>query len=305
MSKLVRWASLLMAFMLSAATIARTRRPLAEQYQELEVEHDVYGLPSPEQTRLLSLGYSDALADLLYAHVLVSYGIHFQEKRRFEFVGEYLDVINELAPRFRQPYRFADTLLTLQPVAPRAEDYVKARAILERGMEQFPYDAKLWLTGGQFIAYLGPGHLESPEAKAEWRLAGARRLSRACEMVGDDQALPYHCITAAGLLSRSGERAAVIEFLERVLTVTDDDKVRQLALGWLRKHYGEQQGQAAELRSQRLNDLHRQFHPVVSKDQLFVLSPPFEPAGCAGPTTGGGRPGCAATWRTWSLSAQR
>ena len=81
---------------LAIVLVAFARAPLNETFHEVKVGTDVYPLPSPEQTVVLSLGYRAAAADALYAHVLVSYGLHFQEKRRFEFVGNYLDTINAL-----------------------------------------------------------------------------------------------------------------------------------------------------------------------------------------------------------------
>src|SRR5690606_9161983 len=89
----------LMLLALSAAGIHFTRTALADPFQRLKITSDVYPLPSPEQTVVLSLGYRAALADLLYAHVLVSYGLHFREKLLFESVGDYLDTINELDPK--------------------------------------------------------------------------------------------------------------------------------------------------------------------------------------------------------------
>ena len=190
----------------AVVTIAGTRPRLADHFHRASVGSDVYALPNPEQTVVASLGWRSALADLIYAHVLVSSGLHIHEKRRFEFAGNYLDTINELDPKFRAPYHYADTLLTLSTVAPRVEDYVKARQILERGMDELPLDGELWSAAGQFMAYLAPSQLKDEEQKKEWRLAGARRLARACELVGKNENIPYHCITAAGIFTRAGQR---------------------------------------------------------------------------------------------------
>ena len=135
---------LLLTVVASACVVGWVRPRLLDQFGQLKQTSDTFALPSPDQSVVLSLGYRSALADLLFAHVLVSYGLHFQEKRRYEFVGEYLDVINALDPKFRTPYRIADTLLTLQPVAPRQRDYDKAREVLERGLRALPHDTELW-----------------------------------------------------------------------------------------------------------------------------------------------------------------
>lgn len=287
-----------LAIGIAALVIGVVRFRIAEQFHRLKARNDVYALPSPEQTIVMSLGYRSALADLLFAHVLVSYGLHFEEKRRFEFVGNYLDTINALDPKFRRPYRYADTLLTLQPVAPPLESYFKAREILERGLRELPYDAELWSMTGQFIAYLAPAQFSNEKTKQEWRLAGARTLAHACELVGKNENLPYHCITAARLLSRAGQREAMIQFLERVLTVTDNPEIRNLALGYLEKTVGERERARVEARYRRLRALFDKDLPFVSKDLWLVLGPPFDAAACAGPGHAN-EPGCATTWQAW------
>jgi tetratricopeptide (TPR) repeat protein len=282
----------------SVLLVARTRPGLAEAFHRLRAEHDVYVLPPPEQTVVMSLGYRAALADLIYGHVLVSYGLHFQEKRLFEFVGHYLDTINALDPKFRDPYRFADTLLTLQPKKPPLEHYRKAREILLRGMRELPYDQELWLTAGQFMAYLAPPHIPDPKEKEEFRMDGARRLARACELVGDNSNAPYHCVTAAGLFSRAGDREATLRFLERVLAVSDDAHIRELALGYLKKLVGEREQERLAERYQKLEALRKKDHGFVPRDMLMVLGPPFDPSRCAG-EYGAERPGCASSYRSF------
>jgi tetratricopeptide (TPR) repeat protein len=290
---------------LAAALIASVRYPLSAAFHKVRAKTDVYALPSPEHAIVLSLGYRTALADLLFAHVLVSYGLHFEEKRRFEFVGNYLDTINALDPKFQRPYRFADTLLTIQPKAPRERDYRKAREILERGLRERPHDAELWSTAGQFLAYLAPPHLKDEKVKQEWRMAGARTLARACELVSKNENIPYHCITAAHLFSRAGERSAVIDFLQRILAVSDDEEIRRLALGYLEKTVSEQQRAEVEARYKRFAEAWRGDLPFVKKDLLLVIGPAFDPARCAGLGEGNGA-ACATTWRDWAaLTAPR
>jgi len=283
---------------LAALAVGLTRPRLAGRFRQIEASRDVYALPSPEQAVVVSLGWRSALADLLFSSVLVSYGIHIQERRRFEFVGNYLETVIELDPSFRAPYRYADTLLTLGGVGPRPADYVSARRILERGMRERPFDAELWSQAGQFMAYLAPAHLGDDATKKEWRLEGARRLARACELVGTNENLPYHCITAATLLSKAGEREATIQFLERVLTVVDDEQVRALASGYLKKTLGEVERDEVQWRVERFASAWQSDLSYVSKDALLAVGPALEPARCSG-QSGRSAIGCHATWRSW------
>ncbi|HQK20865.1 MAG TPA: HAT repeat-containing protein, partial [Polyangiaceae bacterium] len=140
-----------------AVMIGLSRPRLVEWLSQAKETSDVYVLPPPTVLARASLGYRAAVADYLWAHVLVTQGLRMGAKRPFQEVGQYLDAINHLDPAYREPYRLADSLLSHQAGdSDRAQSVRRARQILERGLIQFPYDAELWLNYGQFLAYIGP-----------------------------------------------------------------------------------------------------------------------------------------------------
>lgn len=277
--------------------IAQTRSLLGDAYKTLRRENDSYVLPSPSLTVALSLGYRAALADLIFSHVLVSQGVHFQEKRRFEFVANYLETIVALDPKFREPYRLADTLIVLQPVAPRLEDYRAARALLEQGLRQFPYDSELWLIAGQYLAYLAAPHVPDSEREA-WRLEGAKKLARSCELIGSNENIPYHCITAARLFDQAGSRGMMQSFLERIMAVSDDPEIQALAGGYLGRVLGAGERERVEERNRRLKALWSRDLRFVSFETLLLLGPRFDPARCAG-LSAARSPNCDTSFRAW------
>lgn len=296
------WAALGCA-LLGMWGIARLRAPLSEQFRRAEARTDVYTLPAPDQTYVASLGYRSALADLIFGHVLVSYGLHFQEHHRFEFVGEYLDTVVRLDPRFRDPYRFADTLLTLQPEAPPESSYRHAVALQDQGLKEFPDDQELWNTAGQFQAYLAPTYLHDENERLEVRYAGAQKLMRACELIGSNDRVPYHCITAANLLSEQGNLEASREFLERLANTSDDPKIQEIAENNLRRINGIAQAERQKARASRFNAAWKADLAFVPRQEIQALGPRFDPAACAGArhfsTTD-----CSTSWLSWSASAQ-
>ena len=279
--------------------ISGVRPILAERFHRLRVTADVYPLAPPQQMVVASLGFRSALADAIFAHVLVSYGLHFQEKRRFEFVGEYLDTINALDPGFRDPYRFADTLIVLAPEPPRLEHYLKAREVLLRGLENQPYDTELWLTAGQYLAFLARPYLPTDEMKRTWQLEGARILAHACELASKNENVPYHCITSAGLLNSAGEREAAIESLNRLLAVSDDPEIERLALGYMQKKLSERERDKQQRRKDAFRSAWKSDLPFVSKDMMLVIGPRTDPAACAGAERADDQ-ACVATWREWA-----
>ncbi len=287
----------------SAFAIGSVRAPLADRFLMVSDKSDDYLLPPSDQTVIASLGYRSALADLIYGHVLVSYGIHFQEKHNFEFVGSYLDTVNALDPGFRDPYRFADTLLTLQPNPVSERAYYKARVILERGLKALPYDTELWSSAGQFMAYIAAPRLSSATEAAAWRLEGARKLARACELIGNNENIPYHCINAATLLDEAGEHAAMNEFLRKFLLVNDDPEVRTRAIAALERS-SSQTNHALDERLSRFQISWLADLSFVTRSALLVLGPRTEPARCAGLAVPYGVD-CASSWRAWNEQQDR
>lgn len=300
MSSSRRFAGPLLAVVvaLGAAVVAsRARSAIIPSFEALKPTSDVYALPTPEQLTVASLGYRAALADLIFAHVLVWHGLHFQEKRRFEFAAEYLDAVTTLDPKFRDPYYFGDTLIAVQSGKPTRSDYYRARRLLEKGMRELPDDTELWLSAGQFMAYVAGPWLEDPKERDAWRLEGARRMARACELVGSNENIPYNCISAATVFSRSGERDALIRFLERILAVSDDEAIRQYAFAKLRQVLDAHGMEQLERRAQSLREAWKADLGYVSLTSALVVGPPFEPAACAG--TKREEAECASSWASW------
>jgi hypothetical protein len=288
--------SLSLGLAVLAVTWARPR--LARVVQVVKVRSDVYSLPPPPVLGRASLGYRSALADYLWAHVLVTQGLRMGEKRPFSEVALYLDVINYLDPDFREPYRLADSIMSFQIGDPdRVESVRQARIVLERGLVQFPYDAELWLNYGQFLAYIAPGSLPvDAEEKTDWQEAGARALVRAGELGGDGATL-YKAMSAAAILNRQGEVEAAIQFLERLYAVADDEEVREdvgRRLQALRQ--GRQESRDFEL-SQAFDSVWRDDLPFAPRAMLSVLGPPYNAWECAGRPS---RNFCKKDWRSWS-----
>lgn len=284
----------------SAAAIGAVRGTLASVHQRVKEESDVYVLPPPDQVVKLSLGYRSALVDLLWAHVLVSQGLHTFERRRFENLSLFVDSINELEPTFREPYLLADALYTFQGFEPSHAEVLKARAVMERGSRELPSDGQLWLALGQFVAFIGPGTYLTDENEAQqWRIDGARILARAAELGGENANITWQTLGAAGIFHRAGERDAEIRLRLRALAVTDDPELQERLRRELGKLLSEEQKEISIDLDRKLVELWQRDLPFIPRGTMLVLGPPVEPARCAGP--GHDRdPACAFSWRSWA-----
>jgi len=279
---------------LAAFAVNALRGPLNTAFFSTKTQNDVFALPPPSQVVSMSLGYRSALADLIFAHVLVSSGLHFQERRAFEFVGKYIETINELDPKFETPYRMTDGLLTLQAKAVGPDAYRQARRILERGLREFPFNQALWTSAGQFFAYLGPTAFTDQKEIDEWRLLGGRTLARACELVGSNENLPHQCLIAAGLLTKAGENTASRQFLERMLQVNDDPEIRAQVNALLKQAIGAEEHERNQARRQAFLQAWAQDLPFVSRGAIAAIGPNWDRAACASINAE-----CATSWRAW------
>jgi hypothetical protein len=228
-----------LALGLSLMLVSFSRPQVAGMYKTLGTDSDIYAIPREDQLLLLSLGYRAAMADLLFGRTMVQAGVHFSERRVFHHLDAYLKGIIALDPKYLDVYVYADTLLNLSTVVMPPENLRIARDIQERGLKEFPHEPQLWLSVGQFIAYLAPQRLPENEDKREWRLAGARIIEHACDIWSKREVLPDVCMSSATLFSKEGETAAAMRSLERLITIADDERVRARAMEKLRKLSGE------------------------------------------------------------------
>lgn len=283
----------------SVGAVALVRAPLAAQERKVKETSDVYALPGPEQVVRLSLGYRAALADYLWAHVLVSQGLHTQERRRFDNLLRFYDAINTLDPTFRTPYLFADALITFQSNETPHHEIVKAREIMELGVKNRPQDGEIYLVLGQFLSFISPSYLTDPAEKEQWKMDGARYLARAAELGGDNANRSWQALGGASILKRAGERDAAIRFLQRTLAVTDDDELKQNIQAQLDKLMGEEMLEAYKHRQRGFTELWARDLPYVNKTTMLVLGPPPDAAYCAGGAHSA-EARCATTWKAWS-----
>jgi hypothetical protein len=287
-----------------AISIARPR--LATTASHVKERYDSYLLPPTHMLVQASMGYRQALADLIWADVLVTQGLRTSQRRPFDHLARYLEAISTLDPKFREPYKYADSLLTSQVNDPdKNGSLLAARGHLERGLQAFPTDAELWLNYGEFLAYVGPGVIEDREEQARWRADGAAALIHAGELGSKDENLMWHTIAAVGLLrEKEAERGALIRFLERVYAMTEDEELREDVLNKLRV-LGKDQEESRDIQRQRAFDGLWRKMPFINRTQLRIIGPMPDTWDCAGALTSNQRTDrCLRDWSAWGRTLQ-
>lgn len=276
----------------SALGVARTQPRLAQSAHDAKEKDEIYAFPPPATLKAAVLGYDAAAVDLLWAKLLVEFGIHWHEKREFH-ADPFIEAILYLEPTYDRVYRFADTLLCYHPLHANEADARKTRAILERGTRERPWDYEVWQEYGQFSAFLGPGFLTKDDEAAErdrWRREGALAMAKASDL----GARGFGALIAATMLERYGEHEAAIEALERQYAAHDDPDERaeiQAKIDRLKegKRFAVQASAIAKI------DAIGADWRFLTKDQFLLLGPFPDPALCAG-LAASGTPECPQDW---------
>lgn len=287
-----------------------SRGPAADTHHRVDETSDVYMLPPPSVVEVMSLGHRAAVADYLWANVLVEQGLHTQEKRRYENMPYLIDTINALDPTFRDPYLLIEALTVFQVNGVAEADIRRAREILERGAHNLPNDPEVLSAAGTFIGLMAPSsYLSDPAEQERWTVDGAGYLARAAELGNDKKMIGWQALGGYNLLRKTGRHREAVQFLQRALAGTDDEELRQrikttldkLAQTDMALEKGEQKRAMASFRRRqdRFDEIWRTTYSLASRTATLVMGPPYDSAYCAG-----GRhrddARCALDWANWA-----
>ncbi len=197
--------------------------------------------PSASAAPLLSLGYREALADLLWIRVLGYVG---GDDDRASSTRQLVEAIVALDPRFQRIYAWGGMMITALGTGATEADYLAAIAVLERGWHEFPQDHRIPLYAGQiYVTNLAARAGRAPATTPDqgpvtqalarlyadgawtrvWQAEGARWLERAVRVPG----APKHMATvAAHLRSKLGQREQAIRDLRELILYTSDAQQR-------------------------------------------------------------------------------
>ncbi|MGA2448168.1 MAG: hypothetical protein ABTD50_05805 [Polyangiaceae bacterium] len=280
--------------LLGVAGVAATQPRLATRWRLVRERDEVYTLPPPAELHAATLGWDAAAVDLLWAGLLVDYGMHWSEHREMTSVPLYIDTILELDPAYAPVYRFADTMLVYRPLQGTADDARRARAYLERGAVMRPDPARAYVQLGQFLAFIGPSFLPDPQEAERWRRDGAVALGRAVEFGAD----PDVALAASSLLDRAGSPREALVVLQRAYAFTEHPSMAELheAIGRkLAALEARAMIEAADATALAIDRRWKSELPFVGRDLFLLVGPAVSVARCAG-VSGADDPACTRDW---------
>jgi hypothetical protein len=210
-------------------------------------ELDVLYVPPIDSLRWMSMGYREALADLLWVRALIYTGENLKDPE-VAAVDRYVEAVNGLAPRFRRAYLWGGITAVYGGQTVVTRDMVdRAIAIYRRGLEQFPESHELLYPFGMLLLNQVPSTAGYDKGEIEaLRAEGIEAIRRAAAFGADPLVRQY----AATLVAEHGADELAIQFLETQLSQAQDEDHRRM----LRRKLEQRGGADSARRIERLRE---------------------------------------------------
>ncbi len=205
---MIKLGVLLLVGALAISTLHHLQLRIDEQRGEDTVLRALMRFPDGEMLKLISLGYNNLVADLIWLRIIQVFGDRTVTEEEYNWIYTALDAVTTLDPRFVQAYLAGSMTLTVM-----AAHVEQSNRILEKGIAA---DLEEWripfILGFNYFNFLG-----------EYRRA-AEYIEMATEMPGRPSWLP---LLASRLHVQAKAPQLALEFLARVYESTTDARLRE------------------------------------------------------------------------------
>lgn len=246
-----------------AATAKRTTEPYA---------------PSPGAARIASLGYREALADLLWVRALVAFGSETDASPRS--IRGLVEAIAALDPTFEEPMEWGALAMQSITMTLTQGDYLQVLRVLDEAMARFPQNYHLPQRAGEI--YILRLKTDDPAQVRAWKAKGAELLARAARLPGAPKRLGSW---VAQLQTELGQRDQAIRDLRELILYTTDPAARDRLLrrlAELTRSSTNTLSYELDVEAGRFTDAWRRDRPELPPTAYVVVGPPrptwFDPA---------------------------
>ena len=214
---IARVALLITLLICCAASSAR----LAEQASTLSSsntssEQEVLYLPDGRGLSLLSFGYTNFVADLLWFNTINYFGKHYNADRNFQWLGHMCNLVTSLDPNSKHVYGFCSTMLSWEANLPN-----ESLKILDKAIANYPTDWKFfYLRGFTKMFFLKDDQGALADFSTSAKLPGASWIAARL---------------AAKNIAMSDDPKSAVEFLKNILEGTTDETQRRALESRLRE----------------------------------------------------------------------
>lgn len=268
----LRTAGLCLALVALGALTRSVRLQAFDQHLRSQRYEDVYYLPPAEWLPVLSLGYTSALADLLWCRSLVYFGEELGQRGPVRHLFQYTDAILTLAPEFRAPYRWAATGIMYRPVDPTFEEGLRGADYLRRAVARWPQDGELHWDLGSFLKFELPPLTKDPKQKERLHEEAATHLHIAAIKGAGP---PWLALNNSTLLTKLGRKEQAIRQLEEVYATVNDEQTRAAIAHRLAELRSETYVEALQVAAAQFEAEHAAAFPYLSSDLFFLVGEPL------------------------------
>jgi hypothetical protein len=263
-----RWL-LALAIGVTATGAGVAHQRVVERREQFPADLGVLYVPPAQHLQVMSVGYKEALADLIWIRALIFSGSKLAD-HDIDAVTRYVDAITGLAPRFHRPYLWGGITLVYGGAPTVTRPMVdRSIAIYRRGLEQFPEShALLYPLGMLLIHQVGstPGY-DAEEREALTR-EGVELVRKAAAYGADPLVRRY----AATLISdHAATDQLAIQFFEAQLAQTEDEQHRRLLRRKLAQLGGEEALESVERIRKDFRSEHRDRAPYLPDSVYAVI----------------------------------
>lgn len=174
--------------------------------------------PSPEAAPFVTLGYREVAVDLLWVRFRGYFGGQDSTSRG---IGNLVDAIIALDPKFQRVYRYGAHALQLAVHGVDQASHHHAIRVLERGMREFPDDWRMFELAAQI--YTQDLRTTDPAQRRAWDERGTLLMEAAIRKPGAPRGF---ATWAATMRTRLGQHERAVKDLHELILITSDVKAR-------------------------------------------------------------------------------
>lgn len=255
-------------FAVLAFVVRELRLRAFSLHHENQHYEDIYYLPPPQFLSVLSMGFRDALADLIWCRSLVYFGEEMSRQSTVKHAFDYVDAVLTLSPDFRSAYAWAATVAVYRPVTPNVEDGMRGLTYLERALKRWPNDGELhWDYGSMLRFEVAPLLPKGPEKDRLLAMAAPHLATAASLGAGP----AWLAINSSSLMERLGQNEQAIRHLEEVYGTVQDEKVKRVIEERLASLRSQAFVEALKAANQKIEASRRKSYPYLTPGLFFFV----------------------------------
>jgi hypothetical protein len=243
------------------------------EHQAAQRYEDVYYLPRTDLLPLLSLGFREALADLIWCKSQVYFGEELVRRGAVKYVFTYTDAVLALDPTLRAAYRWIAIAALYRPVDVTIEEGLHAASYLKRALERWPNDGQLhWEYGATLRFELAP--LEKDRSRKQALVERAATHLESAARLGAGP--PWLVLNNVDLLNKLGRSEQAIRQLEELHGTVQSDQVRSEIEERLRQLRAHTYLEALKATNEQFEQQRKRSYPYLSNSLFMLVGEPMD-----------------------------